>query len=198
MRGDPMSVADAHVMTAPRPVSSRRPVEGPSAWTAADMRGPQAEWSYRLSPSQIAEIEAALQAVRARGLDIAAIRREDFPLPTLGPVLERLRDEVLHGRGFVMLRGVPVEERPIEESATAYWGIGTYFGSARSQNAKGHLLGHVYDLGGSSETDPNTSQLCDLGAAELPYRPVRCGGAAVPAAGKVGRTVGDRQLDGHA
>ena len=120
------------------------------------MRGPQAEWSYRLSPSQIAEIEAALQAVRARGLDIAAIRREDFPLPTLGPVLERLRDEVLHGRGFVMLRGVPVEERPIEESATAYWGIGTYFGSARSQNAKGHLLGHVYDLGGSSETDPNT------------------------------------------
>ena len=38
---------------------------------------------------------------------------------------------------------------------TAYWGIGTYFGSARSQNAKGHLLGHVYDLGGSSATNPN-------------------------------------------
>ena len=34
-------------------------------------------------------------------------------------------------------------------------GIGTYFGSARSQNAKGHLLGHVYDLGGSSATNPN-------------------------------------------
>jgi hypothetical protein len=35
-------------------------------------------------------------------------------------------------------------------------GVGTYFGSARSQNAKGHLLGHVYDLGaGLSETDPN-------------------------------------------
>jgi hypothetical protein len=32
--------------------------------------------------------------------------------------------------------------------------IGTYFGS--SQNAKGHLLilGHVYDLGGSSASDP--------------------------------------------
>src|SRR6516225_2262404 len=35
-------------------------------------------------------------------------------------------------------------------------GIGTYLGSARSQNAQGHLLGHVYDLGkGLSATNPN-------------------------------------------
>ncbi len=132
----------------------RRPIEGPSAWIGADMRGREAEWSYRLSPAEIAEIEAALKSVQARGLDIAAIRREDFPLPTLGPVLDRLRAEVLDGRGFVLLRGVPVEDRPIAESAATYWGIGSYFGSARSQNAKGHLLGHVYDLGGSSATDP--------------------------------------------
>jgi hypothetical protein len=119
------------------------------------MRAREAEWSYRLSPPEIAEIEAALQSVQARGLDVADIRREDFPLPTLGPVLDRLCGQVLHGRGFVLLRGVPVEGRPIAESAVAYWGIGTYFGSARSQNAKGHLLGHIYDLGGSSATDPN-------------------------------------------
>ncbi len=134
---------------------SRRKIEGPSAWTGADMRTREAEWSYRLSSSEIDEIEAALRLVRARGLDIADIRREHFPLPTLGPVLDRLRAEVLDGRGFALLRGVPVEDRPIAESATLNWGIGTYFGSARSQNAKGHLLGHIYDLGGSSATDPN-------------------------------------------
>jgi hypothetical protein len=134
--------------------SIRRPIEGPSAWVGADMRGREAEWSYRLSPAEIAEIEAALKSVLARGLDVAAIRREDFPLPTLGPVLDRLRAEVLDGRGFVLLRGVPVKDRPIAESAAAYWGIGSYFGSARSQNAHGHLLGHVYDLGGSSAADP--------------------------------------------
>jgi hypothetical protein len=135
--------------------SSRLPIAGPSAWIGADMRTREAEWSYRLSPAENAEVEAALAAVQARGLDIADIRREDFPLPTLGPVLERLRSEVLEGRGFVLLRGVPVEDRPIAASAAAYWGIGTYFGSARSQNAGGHLLGHVYDLGGSSATNPN-------------------------------------------
>ena len=87
------------------------------------------------------------------GRDIAGIRRTDFPLLALGPVLDRLRDDVLNGRGFVLIRGLPVEGRPINESAAAYWGIGTYFGSARSQNAKGHVLGHVQDLGLSSQ-DP--------------------------------------------
>lgn len=145
-----MPNSDTSVMTPVRPL-----IEGPSAWTAADMREREAEWSYRLSPSETNELEAALTSVRARGLDIADIRRDDFPLPTLGPVLDRLRADVLNGRGFVLLRGVPVEGRPIAESATIYWGIGSYFGSARSQNAQGHLLGHVFDLGGSSASNPN-------------------------------------------
>ncbi|MBV9586625.1 MAG: TauD/TfdA family dioxygenase [Alphaproteobacteria bacterium] len=131
-------------------------IEGPATWIGSDMREREAEWSYHLSTMEIAEIETAVKKVRARGLDIAEIRREDFPLPTLGPVLDRLRAEVLDGRGFVLVRGLPVEDRPIVESATAYWGIATYFGSARSQNAQGHLLGHVYDLGkGLSATNPN-------------------------------------------
>jgi hypothetical protein len=150
-----MSISETIAATA-APVPPRRLIEGPSAWIGADTKKREAEWSYRLSPPEIAEIEAALAAVRDRGLDIADITREDFPLPTLGPVLDRLRGEVLDGRGFVLLRGMPVEDRPVAESATAYWGVGSYFGSARSQNAKGHLLGHVYDLGiGLSATNPN-------------------------------------------
>ena len=151
-----MRTPEIKVATSARSVPSRAPIQGRSAWIGADMRGREAQWTYRLSPPEIAEIEAAVKEVRARGLDLADIRRADFPLPTLGPVLDRLRAEVLDGRGFVLLRGMPVEDRPIAESATAYWGIGIYFGSARSQNAQGHLLGHVYDLGrGLSATNPN-------------------------------------------
>jgi len=131
-------------------------VRGPTVWFGPDMAAREAEWTYVLTAVDIAEIETALASVLSRDLDIASIRRQDFPLPTLGPTLERLRDEVLDGRGFVRMRGMPVGNRPIRESAAAYWGIGTYFGSARSQNARGHLLGHVYDLGGSSAKDPNT------------------------------------------
>src|ERR1700693_834243 len=108
-----MGTADSNVMTPTRDLPLRQPISGPAAWIGADMRGREAEWSYRLSPAQIAEIEAALTAVGGRGVDIADIRREDFPLPKLGPVLDRLRAEVLEGRGFVLLRGVPVENRPV-------------------------------------------------------------------------------------
>jgi hypothetical protein len=133
----------------------RRPIIGPSAWIGADMKNREVEWTYRLSPGEIAELEAAAAAVRRRGLELAAVTRADFPLPTLGPVLDRLRGDVVNGRGFVLLRGLPVEGRPVEESATLYWGLGAYFGSACSQNGKGHLLGHVYDLGqGLSATNP--------------------------------------------
>jgi hypothetical protein len=96
--------------------SIRRPIEGPSAWVGADMRGREAEWSYRLSPAEIAEIEAALKSVLARGLDIAAIRREDFPLPMLGPVLDRLRAEVLDGRRLLGHRQL-FRQRPLAERA---------------------------------------------------------------------------------
>ena len=136
---------ETKVARSARPVPSRALIEGPSAWIGADMRGREAEWAYCLSPPEIAEIEAAVKAVRARprhrrypprGLTVADARTG------AGPAARR----AAQGRGFVLLRGVPVEDRPIAEGAAAYWGIGTYFGSARSQNAQGHLLGHVYEL----------------------------------------------------
>jgi hypothetical protein len=142
--GTMSSAVDQHTL---RPL-----VTGPSAWIGTDLARRPDEWTYRLSPNEIAEIETA--TARVLGRDIATIARVDFLLPALGPILDRLRDDVLNGRGFVLLRGLPVEGRTIEESATAYWGIGTYFGNARSQNAKGHVLGHVRDLGLSSR-DPN-------------------------------------------
>jgi len=70
-----------------------------------------------------------------------------FPLPTLGPYFLSLREEILHGRGFILLRNLPVRQWGNAKSATAYMGIGTYFGYFVSQNARGHVLGHVKDLG---------------------------------------------------
>ncbi len=131
----------------PRPL-----VEGRSAWIGAELARHPETWTYQLSATEIAELEAAAAAVRGR--DLAGLGRDDFALPTLGPVLENMREEVLHGRGFVLIRGLPVEGKPIEDSAAAYWAIGTRFGNPRSQNAMGHLLGHVRDLG-LATADPN-------------------------------------------
>ena len=58
--------------------------------------------------------------------------------------------ELLDGRGFVLLRGLPIERMTRREAAIAFFGLGAHMGRARAQNAAGHLLGHVADLGLSS------------------------------------------------
>ena len=123
------------------------PIEGPSVWYGPDMRVRWEEWLKTLSAAQVGEIDAAVGAVLDRGISLVDLTRDDFPLPTLGPVLDAIQDEVVNGRGFVLIRGLPVDRYTIEESAAAYFGIGTYFGWAIPQNAKGHILGHVRDIG---------------------------------------------------
>jgi hypothetical protein len=143
-------------MNVSSPAAPPRPlVEGRSAWIGADLARRSAEWIYSLAPAELAEIERATALIRARGHPLGAIARADFALPQLGPRLDALRREVVEGRGFVLIRGLPVAGRSLADNAAAYLGIGSYFGHARSQNAMGHVLGHVRDLGVSAEQDPN-------------------------------------------
>ena len=50
---------------------------------------------------------------------------------------------------------MPVSRYSAEVYATIFCGIGSHLGSARSQNAAGHLLGHVRDIG-ADVNNPNT------------------------------------------
>ena len=125
-----------------------------AAWYGPEMTR-RDDWLMPLDEAEIAEIEAATGPLVARNADIAAIAAHDFPLPTLGPRLKaRTEAEVLNGCGFLLMRGLPVGRWTMREAATAYFGLGAHLGSARSQNGKGHVLGHVQDLG-LDVNDPN-------------------------------------------
>ena len=156
--------------------------DGPAAWRGAELD--PSDWIREFTDAEIAELEAALAGTR--GLAIGAIGAADFALPTLAPVLRRLQGEVVEGRGFGLLRGLPVERYEIEDTARLFWGIGSHIGSAVSQNAEGHLLGHVRDLGYDAR-DPNVrvyqtterqyyhADSCDI-VALLCLRPAKSGG----------------------
>ncbi|HMB28738.1 MAG TPA: TauD/TfdA family dioxygenase [Blastocatellia bacterium] len=160
-------------------------IQGSSAWYGPEMLT-RRDWIEDLSETEIAEVERATKPLADARVDIASIRRVDFPLPTLGPRLQRILDITLNGRGFALIRGLPVERWAKLESATAFFGIGAHIGAARPQNAKGHALGHVKDLGLSS-SDPNTriyqtherqtfhTDSCDI-VALLCLRPAKSGG----------------------
>ncbi len=122
------------------------PVGGPGVWYGRELAR-RDDWIRHFTAAEIAELEAAIAAAREAGVPIAGLTPQSFPLPTLGPFLRGVLRELLEGRGFILLRGLPVARWSREEQAYAYLGMGAWLGRFRSQNAKGHLLGHVKDLG---------------------------------------------------
>lgn len=130
-------------------------IEGPAAWIGADMAASPDKWLVELSPSDIEELESAAHHFLGLGIDIGEITSEQFPLKQFGDHLKGLRAKLINGVGVEVLRGLPIERYSREVAAAIFCGIGAHLGNARSQNAAGHILGHVRDVGADAN-NPNT------------------------------------------
>ena len=143
-----------------------RVLETHCEWTAKDVADP-ALWTEPLSAAEIDELEAAVAHAFGVSDDFLAIGKAQFPLPTLGLRLKAIERELIDGRGFVRLRGLPRERWSNDEMSMAYWGIGAHLGRPWPQNAKGHLLGDVTDHG-KPVGDP-TSRGNEIGLVGLDF-----------------------------
>ncbi|MFM2129674.1 MAG: hypothetical protein RL477_1220 [Pseudomonadota bacterium] len=130
-----------------KPAVLGQPIHESSAWYPKDFENNEC-WIYSLNDAEVGEVLDAADATQARGIELMDIRKDAFRLPTLAGPLADIRDELIFGRGFVLIRGLPVAGRTREQIARAFWGVGAHLGRAVSQNGRGQLLGHVTDLGG--------------------------------------------------
>ena len=144
-------------------MSELRPHSGDADWRGTDLAR-QDGWSLTFDGAALEELEQAARGTLAR--DIADLTADDLPLPTLAPTLRGIRDAVVDGRGFALLRSLPVDAWPREVTARVFWAIGQRIGNPVVQNRDGHLLGHVKDLGGDAESP---TQRGYQSAAELPF-----------------------------
>ena len=128
------------------------PPAGESSWTGTEM-GSRTDWINHLDAEILAALEGKVERFLSEGRPLAQMDRQDVADEGLVALTDGWRDELLQGRGFLLVRGMPVDEWPHEKVAAAYYGLGLLLGVPRSQNAAGHLLGHVRDLGLSSD-DP--------------------------------------------
>jgi len=128
------------------PAVAMQPVIDPAGWTATNFRE-AAPWVMRLGDDEAADIIAAALPLEASGIALTEISHDDFPLPVAAPVLAEIHHQLKDGSGIVQLRGLPVEKLNRRQAAVAFLGMGTHFGTRLSQNAAGHVLGHVKDLG---------------------------------------------------
>jgi hypothetical protein len=139
-------------------------ITGPSAWKGCDIAG-EGAWSRDLSPRDIDELDAALVRFRARNRTGVPMAREDFPLPGWEETLSRLAAELEDGRGFFLMRGLPVDRYGEEDIRAIYYGIGLNLGIPVRQNPRGDLLGAVENVADAS--DPH-SRVYETNAY-LPY-----------------------------
>ena len=124
----------------------RTPLTGPSVWLGRDVKDSQ-RWIRDLPASAHRELDAALQAVKAKGLDWSQITRADFPLPTLDAVMADVARELEDGCGMVKLRGFPVTAYDEDDLRKIYFGVGTHIGTPVCQNRSGELMRAIRDEG---------------------------------------------------
>ena len=123
-----------------------KPVTTAKAWRGETLSR-ETSWIVLLTPAELADVDRALATAKASGKALEQIGRDDFPLTVMRGRLEQALAEMVDGRGFVALRGLPVDRWGDDDTGLVFWGLGRYLGSPLYQNPKGDLLGHVYDHG---------------------------------------------------
>jgi alpha-ketoglutarate-dependent taurine dioxygenase len=151
-------------MTATTPATAPVPLEEQCEWRTDEVGE---SYIFHLTDDHVAELDAALVHAESRIDDVLDITRDDFPLPGLAPELAGITDDLVNGRGMVLIRGVPVERYSKDRASAIYWGVGMHLGHPWPQNAKGHLLGDVTDQGRAID-DP-TARGNELGGIPLPF-----------------------------
>ena len=129
-----------------------RPIAGPSAWYGRDLAHTE-EWIHPLSRREAEELLRLVDATR--GVSRDRITAADVPLDALAPAMRAWRETLRRGRGFVLVRGLPVERMSADDSALAYWILGLHLGTPVPQNFSGETLVDIRDTG-ADPSDPST------------------------------------------
>jgi TfdA family taurine catabolism dioxygenase TauD len=122
-----------------------QPVSHPAAWYGADMVAQAEQWRIPFTAAEISELESVGQRLLDQKLSLELISKSNFEVPRVGEKLQRVAQEVHTGRGFCVLRGLPVQQWGEALTSIIYWGMGHHLGKPGVQNPQGEKLGHVKD-----------------------------------------------------
>ncbi|RYO88185.1 hypothetical protein DL766_002820 [Monosporascus sp. MC13-8B] len=116
-------------------------LSGKSVWTGAQFQD-ETRFIHVLTECHLAEIPRALAHFKEKELDGDLINRDNFPLPTLGPLLEQLSHDVYNGTGFCVIRGINKDDYSVEDLTVIWLGIQAYIADQRGrQDHRGNMLG---------------------------------------------------------
>lgn len=119
-------------------------IDHPSAWKSSDFKS-QDDYAIDLEPRHIKALEVALGDVRKAGLGIDDITNANFPLDDIRDLIDQVSHVLTDGRGFILIRGWPLNQYSLEDIGVMYYGFAAHFGKGASQSVIGDRLGYVMD-----------------------------------------------------
>ncbi len=122
-----------------------RPIAGACVWHGSDMARSM-RWRRHLSPLQLAEIDAALKAARARHIAWQDMEAADFRLPSCAALADDIREELEDGSGIVLLQGIEPGRYTPEEQKLLYAGFCRLIGTPVYSNRAGEVMREIRDV----------------------------------------------------
>jgi hypothetical protein len=95
--------------------------------------------SLKLSEDHLAELDRARHQVRRSWIPLLCVGRDDFPLQTLGPLLDGIACDLDREPGHVVVSGIP-SPRSKNDLRLILWGLGRHLGIAVPQDTTGRLV----------------------------------------------------------
>ncbi|KAK6337271.1 hypothetical protein TWF730_002677 [Orbilia blumenaviensis] len=138
----PSNLFATHLAEWPTQVDSR------SAWSGGTIVR-EDQFAIQLTKGHKKELIEALTTFQERNYDLLDINKDNFHLPTLGKVLQKVSERVYDGEGFVLLRGFNPEEFTEEENIIIASGVSAYVGGKFGrQSPTGSMITHLTTLKG--------------------------------------------------
>jgi hypothetical protein len=122
-----------------------RPIGGACVWHGDEMTD-SARWQRQLVPAQLAEIDRALAAARARGVRWEDMEAADFPLPAFQTLAAEIRAELEEGCGLLLLRGLDPSRYSPDELKLLYAGLCRHIGTLVYSNRAGEIMREIRDV----------------------------------------------------
>ncbi len=119
--------------------------DGRADWRPRDVADGEG-WTHVLAGSEVDALDSALAAVKAAGIGLDAIAKDNFPLARLAPLFDRILQELETGRGLFLLRGLPVERYSKQDMRAMYVGLCRNLGTTMSQSPGNDHIGDVRNL----------------------------------------------------
>jgi hypothetical protein len=104
---------------------------------------PAEKWLYQFTEVDIRHLNAAYDHFASLGLPNNDISRDTFPISEeseLYKALEKAADEINHGLGLRVLRGLPVDSWTRAKQLVVFAGVSAYIGGRRIKQGKQNVV----------------------------------------------------------